>query len=136
MHAAHVPAPMKSGPVVYADRELLCVLIRLALGEGTLGRRTFEQRRRGAGPSAALYKRGFGSWNRALELAGLNAVAQARATAGCDDEVDTGAAHRRDPLVSAGSGVHDARGLRGLAHGSGESEVWCSVGYHHPFPYG
>ncbi|MEV7872506.1 hypothetical protein AB0P17_41810 [Streptomyces sp. NPDC088124] len=76
MHAVHVPATTKSGPVVYTDRELLGVLIRLAQGEGTLGRRTFEQRRRGAGPSAALYERRFGSWNRALELAGLDAVAQ------------------------------------------------------------
>ncbi|MFK0179574.1 homing endonuclease associated repeat-containing protein [Streptomyces xanthochromogenes] len=67
---------MKSGPVVYTDRELLGVLIRLAQGEATLGRRTFEQRRRGKGPSAALYERRFGSWNRALELAGLDAVAQ------------------------------------------------------------
>ncbi|WP_338675975.1 hypothetical protein V1460_25625 [Streptomyces sp. SCSIO 30461] len=72
----HVPAPMKSGPVVYTDRELLGMLIHLAQGEGTLGRRTFEQRRRGAGPSAALYERRFGSWNRALESAGLDAVAQ------------------------------------------------------------
>lgn len=76
MHAAHVPAPMKPGPVVYTDRQLLCVLIRLAQGESTLGRRTFEQRRRDADPSVPLYERRFGSWNRAIELAGLDAVAQ------------------------------------------------------------
>ncbi|MFC8125441.1 homing endonuclease associated repeat-containing protein [Streptomyces sp. NPDC057302] len=76
MHAAHVPAPMKPGPVVYTDRQLLCVLVRLAQGESTLGRRTFEQRRREADPSAPLYERRFGSWNRAIELAGLDAVAQ------------------------------------------------------------
>ncbi|MEW1548458.1 homing endonuclease associated repeat-containing protein [Streptomyces tsukubensis] len=76
MHAAHVPAPMKAGPVVYTDRELLSALVRVAQGEGTIGRRTFERRRMGAGPSAALYERRFGSWNRALELAGLDVVAQ------------------------------------------------------------
>ncbi|MFG2684191.1 homing endonuclease associated repeat-containing protein [Streptomyces sp. NPDC048392] len=76
MHAAHAPAPMKPGPVVYTDRQLLRVLIRLAQGESTLGRRTFEQRRRGADPSSPLYERRFGSWNHALELAGLDAVAQ------------------------------------------------------------
>ncbi|WP_240152208.1 homing endonuclease associated repeat-containing protein [Streptomyces mobaraensis] len=76
MHAAHVPAPMKPGPVVYTDQQLLRVLTRLAQGESTLGRRMFEQRREDADPSAPLYERRFGSWNRALELAGLETVAQ------------------------------------------------------------
>ncbi|UQA91361.1 homing endonuclease associated repeat-containing protein [Streptomyces halobius] len=76
MHAAHVPAPMKPGPVVYTDRQLLRVLIRLAQGESSLGRRTFERRRRDADPSAPLYERRFGSWNRALELAGLAVIEQ------------------------------------------------------------
>lgn len=76
MHAAHVPASMKPGPVVYTDQQLLRVLIRLAQGESILGRRTFEQRRGDADPSAPLYERRFGSWNRALELAGLDPVAQ------------------------------------------------------------
>ncbi|WP_371792889.1 hypothetical protein OG285_31610 [Streptomyces sp. NBC_01471] len=72
----HVPAPLKPGPVVYTDRQLLSVLIRLAQGESTLGRRTFKRRRRNTDPSAPLYERRFGSWNSALELAGLDAVAQ------------------------------------------------------------
>ncbi|MCJ0875606.1 homing endonuclease associated repeat-containing protein [Streptomyces sp. AP-93] len=76
MHATHVPAPMKPGPVVYTDQQLLRVLIRLAQGESILGRRTFEHRRGDADPSAPLYERRFGSWNRALELAGLDTVAQ------------------------------------------------------------
>ncbi|MYR56010.1 hypothetical protein GTY54_51180 [Streptomyces sp. SID625] len=67
----HVPAPTKAGPVVYSDQQLLYVLVHLAQGEGTLGRRTFARRRRDADPSASLYERRFGSWNRALELAGL-----------------------------------------------------------------
>lgn len=76
MHAAHVPAPMKPGPIVYTDRQLLRVLIRLAQGESALGRRTFERRRRGTDPSAPLYERRFGSWNRALELAGFTVTEQ------------------------------------------------------------
>src|SRR2546421_6701477 len=76
VYAAHVPAPMKPGPVVYTDQQLLCVLIRLAQEENTLGRRTFEQRCRGTDPSASLYERRFGSWNRALELAGLAVIEQ------------------------------------------------------------
>ncbi|MDX3019990.1 homing endonuclease associated repeat-containing protein [Streptomyces acidiscabies] len=67
---------MKPGPVVYTDRQLLCALIRLAQGENTLGRRTFEQRRRDTDPSAPLYERRFGSWNRALECAGLAVIEQ------------------------------------------------------------
>ncbi|MFB7594655.1 homing endonuclease associated repeat-containing protein [Streptomyces sp. NPDC056160] len=67
----HIPAPTKAGPVVYTDQQLLYVLVRLAQGEGTLGRRTFARRRRGTDPSASLYERRFGSWNCALELAGL-----------------------------------------------------------------
>ncbi|MFJ9901181.1 homing endonuclease associated repeat-containing protein [Streptomyces sp. NPDC091280] len=67
---------MKPGPVVYTDRQLLCVLIRLAQSERTLGRRTFEHRRGDADPSAPLYERRFGSWNRALELAGLTVIEQ------------------------------------------------------------
>lgn len=35
MRAAHVPAPMKPGPVVYSDQQLLRVLIRLAQGRGS-----------------------------------------------------------------------------------------------------
>ncbi|MGW6602284.1 homing endonuclease associated repeat-containing protein [Streptomyces sp. NPDC055036] len=76
MHAAHVPALMKPGPVVYTDQQLLRLLIRLAQGERTLGRRTYEQRRGDADPSAPLYERRFGSWNRSPELAGLDTVAQ------------------------------------------------------------
>ncbi|MBK3584461.1 hypothetical protein JHN49_12250 [Streptomyces sp. MBT57] len=76
MHAAYVPAPMKPGPVIYTDQQLLRALIRLAQGESTLGRRMFEQRRRDADPSAPLYERRFGSWNRSLELAGLDTVTQ------------------------------------------------------------
>ncbi|MFJ6759950.1 MULTISPECIES: homing endonuclease associated repeat-containing protein [unclassified Streptomyces] len=76
MRAAHVPAPMKPGPVVYSDQQLLRVLIRLAQGERLLGRREFEQRRGDADPSSPLYERRFGSWNRAIELAGLDTVAQ------------------------------------------------------------
>src|SRR4029079_6417916 len=76
LSAVNVPAPMKSGPVVYTDQQLLHVLIHLAQGENTLGRRTFELRRRGADPSAPLYERRFGSWNRALELAGLAVIEQ------------------------------------------------------------
>ncbi|TLS44955.1 hypothetical protein FE633_17590 [Streptomyces montanus] len=76
LSAVHVPAPMKSGPVVYTNQQLLHVLIHLAQGENTLGRRTFEQRRRGTDPSAPLYERRFGSWNRALELAGLAVIEQ------------------------------------------------------------
>jgi hypothetical protein len=67
---------MKPGLVVYTDQQLLRVLIRLAQGECTLGRRMFEQRRGDADPSAQLYERRFGSWNRSLELAGLNTVTQ------------------------------------------------------------
>ncbi|WP_434598214.1 homing endonuclease associated repeat-containing protein [Streptomyces sp. A5-4] len=76
LSAVHVPAPMKSGPVVYTDQQLLHVLIDLAQEEDTLGRRTFEQRRRGTDPSAPLYERRFGSWNRALDLAGLAVIEQ------------------------------------------------------------
>ncbi|MFF8917474.1 homing endonuclease associated repeat-containing protein [Streptomyces sp. NPDC015032] len=74
--AVQVPAPMKPGPVVYTDQQLLHVLIHLAQGENTLGRRTFEQRSRGTYPSAPLYERRFGSWNRAVELAGLAVIEQ------------------------------------------------------------
>ncbi|MFD9868567.1 homing endonuclease associated repeat-containing protein [Streptomyces niveus] len=76
LSAVHVPVPMKAGPAVYTDQQLLRVLIHLAQGEDTLGRRTFEQRRRGTDPSASLYERRFGSWNRALELVGLAVIEQ------------------------------------------------------------
>ncbi|MGW6605587.1 homing endonuclease associated repeat-containing protein [Streptomyces sp. NPDC055036] len=68
---AHLPAPMKPGPVVYTDGQLVHVLVRLALGEPTLSRRLFDQRRRDTDPSSSLYTHRFDSWNHALELAGL-----------------------------------------------------------------
>ncbi|MFE7120766.1 homing endonuclease associated repeat-containing protein [Streptomyces sp. NPDC057654] len=76
LSAVHVPAPTKSGPVVYTDQQLLHVLIHLSQGEKTLGRRTFKRRRRRTDPSVPLYERRFDSWNRALELAGLAVTEQ------------------------------------------------------------
>lgn len=71
-----VPAPAKPGPIVYADEQMLAALRRLSLGEPTLGRAAFLSRRRGDDPSYPLYERRFGSWNRALELAGLAVTEQ------------------------------------------------------------
>lgn len=34
LSAVHVPAPVKSGPVVYTDQQLLRVLVHLAQGGG------------------------------------------------------------------------------------------------------
>lgn len=60
----------------YTDKELLATLKRLAFGEPTLGRRTYEQRRSSGDPSRHLYMHRFGSWGRALRLAGLLHVEQ------------------------------------------------------------
>ncbi|WP_424862879.1 homing endonuclease associated repeat-containing protein [Streptomyces sp. MMS24-I29] len=65
-----------TGPVVYSDEELLRTLKRLAQGGATLSRREFEPRRQDSDPSAPLYERRFGRWNRALECAGLDTVEQ------------------------------------------------------------
>lgn len=61
---------------VYTDDELLNTLRRMTQGEPTLGRRTYEQRRRETEPSAHLFTHRFGSWNRALERAGLAVIQQ------------------------------------------------------------
>lgn len=61
---------------VYSDEELLNTLRRLAQGELTLGRRTYEQRRHEDDPSAHLYTHRFGSWNKALVAAGLSRTTQ------------------------------------------------------------
>jgi hypothetical protein len=72
----HIPAPAKPGPIVYTDRQLLNALRRLTLNEPTIGRRTFDQRRRSSDPTSQLYERRFGSRSRALEIAGLATVEQ------------------------------------------------------------
>lgn len=74
----HIPALTKPGPIVYTDRQLVNALRRLALNEPTIGRRTFDQRRRSTDPTSQLYERRFGSWSRALEIAGLETVEQPR----------------------------------------------------------
>lgn len=61
---------------VYSDEELLNTLRRLAQGESTLGRRTYEQRRHENDPSAHLYTHRFGSWSEALAAAGLTSTTQ------------------------------------------------------------
>lgn len=75
-------ARRKPGPVVYSDAEMLAVLRRLADPSGTLGRRTFLRLRHHEDPSVPLYERRFGSWSRAVELAGLSATAQPVGLAG------------------------------------------------------
>lgn len=62
--------------IVYTDDELLNTLRRMSQGEPTLGRRTYENRRSGTDPSAHLFTHRFGSWNRALERAGLTVIRQ------------------------------------------------------------
>lgn len=72
----HAPAPTKPGPIVYTDQQLLSRLRSLALGEPTLGRRTYDRRRDPDDPSRALYEARFGSWGKALKRAGLSAITQ------------------------------------------------------------
>lgn len=69
--AMSIPAPAKAGPIVFSDEQMLPALRRLSLGEPTLGRASFLSRKRADDPSYPLYERRFGSWGRALELAGL-----------------------------------------------------------------
>ena len=68
---AHAPAPTKPGPIVFSNRQMLEALRRLSLGKPNLGRASFLARRRPEDPSYPPYERRFGSWSRALELAGL-----------------------------------------------------------------
>ncbi len=67
----HVPAATRTHPIVYSDAEMLWTLRRLAMGEHTLGRASFLARRRDGDPSYDLYEHRFGTWNAALERAGL-----------------------------------------------------------------
>lgn len=67
----HTPAPAKAGLIVFTDEQMLATLRRLSAGEPTLGRAAFQARRHEDDPSHPLYERRFGSWSRALELAGL-----------------------------------------------------------------
>ena len=76
-HRRHTPHPGKLGPIVYTDRQLLAALRRHALGDHTLSRIQYSQRRGDADPSTPLYERRFGSWNEALIRAGLEPTVQA-----------------------------------------------------------
>ncbi|WP_394941326.1 homing endonuclease associated repeat-containing protein [Psychromicrobium sp. YIM B11713] len=55
---------------------MLNMLCRLAQGEPTLGRRTYEQRCHDNDPSVHLYTHRFGSWGEALAAAGLTSTTQ------------------------------------------------------------
>ena len=72
----HMPSPAKNGPVVYTDEDMLSAIRRLSGGERTLSRPMFNHRRSNTDPSAALFEARFGSWNKALEMAGLETTTQ------------------------------------------------------------
>lgn len=76
-HRRHTPHPGKLGAMAYTDRQLLAALRRHALGDRTLSRAQYEQRRGDTGPSTPLYDRRFGTWNEALTRAGLEPTVQA-----------------------------------------------------------
>src|SRR5690606_19638866 len=78
MSTAHVPAPTRPCPQVHSDAHLLATLRRLAQGERTLSRRSYDQRRRRDDPVSSLYEFRFGTWNAALRRAGLAPIEQPR----------------------------------------------------------
>lgn len=73
----HTPHPGKLGAMAYTDHQLLAALQHHALGDRTLSRAQYSQRRGDTDPSTPLYDRRFGSWNEALIRAGLEPTVQA-----------------------------------------------------------
>lgn len=55
----------------YSDEEMLFILMRLADQNLVLSRRDYENRKAHSDPHVHLYESRFGTWGRALELAGL-----------------------------------------------------------------
>lgn len=75
--ARTAPAPAKPGPIVYTDEQMLRALSRCAEADASLSRSDYVRRRRADDPSAQLFERRFGSWNKAaLERAGLATTEQ------------------------------------------------------------
>ncbi|MDP9903193.1 homing endonuclease associated repeat-containing protein [Arthrobacter bambusae] len=72
----YTPSPTRNGPVVYTDENMLSALRRLAEGEPTISRPIFNHRRSNTDACTALYEARFGSWNKALEMAGLETTMQ------------------------------------------------------------
>lgn len=63
--------------VRYTDQQMLVCLRRLAFGDATISRNVYDQRHTpGIDPTGSLYERRFGTWNNALQQAGLDAIEQ------------------------------------------------------------
>jgi len=71
------PVQSFQGPVpTYTEQQMVDALLRCAADRDSLPRNDYIRRRHDDEPSAPLLERRFGSWNAALERAGLNTTEQ------------------------------------------------------------
>lgn len=70
------PATARHRPVGYTEQQMIDALLRCAADQDSLSRNDYIRRRHDDEPSAPLLERRFGSWNAALQQAGLGTTEQ------------------------------------------------------------